>query len=64
MCIIIIKQIDLHSLNQGWQKIGKYSYFPGQLEILVFTRNYWYFLGNEVQLQITYFILLIISIGV
>lgn len=21
MCIIIIKQIDLHSLNQGWQKL-------------------------------------------
>ena len=23
--------------NQGWQKSGKYSYFPGRLEILVFT---------------------------
>lgn len=29
------KKIDLHSLNQlGWQKFGKYSYFPGHWEIL------------------------------
>ena len=26
---------------QGWQKGGKYSYFPGRREILVIPGNYW-----------------------
>ena len=27
--------------EQGWQKGGKYSYFPGRREILVIPGNYW-----------------------
>ena len=27
--------------QQGWQKGGKYSYFPGWWEILVIPGNYW-----------------------
>ena len=27
--------------HQGWQKDGKYSYFPGRLEILVIPGKYW-----------------------
>ena len=27
--------------EQGWQKGGKYSYFPGRREILVIPGKYW-----------------------
>ena len=27
--------------DQGWQKDGKYSYFPGRWEILVIPGKYW-----------------------
>ena len=32
---------SLTTKKQGWQKGGKYSYFPGRPEILVIPGNYW-----------------------
>ena len=29
------------NLSQGWQRGGKYSYFPGRREILAIPGNYW-----------------------
>jgi Ni/Fe-hydrogenase subunit HybB-like protein len=40
LMISVAKQITL-IFKQGWQKSGKYSYFPGRREILVFTGKYW-----------------------
>ena len=34
-------------VGQGWQKGGKYSYFPGQREIQVIPRNTGIFPGNN-----------------
>ena len=38
---LLLKEQILIFRKPGWQKGGKYSYFPGQREILVIPGNYW-----------------------
>ena len=47
--LLKINQSEIIACGQGWQKSGKYSYFPGRREIPVFSGKYW-----EIRLNLNY----------